>query len=251
MKNEEDLIIGYCRISTPHQNIERQERNILEKYPNAIIFKEVYTGTKINERKVWNKVYMLVRKECARKNITIVYDSVSRMSRNAADGFKLYKELYELGVSLVFLKEPHIDTNTYKEQLSKQIKLNVNTGDNATNELMESIAKALNKYIMALAEKQILLAFEQSEKEVADLHKRTSEGMLTAKLNGKQIGRITGKKYETQKSKIAKEKIMKISKSFNGTLSDKECIELLKISRNSFYKYKAELKGKIWGLDDE
>ena len=34
------------------------------------------------------------------------------------------------------------------------------------------------------------------EKEVLDLHQRTSEGIKTAKLNGKQIGRIKGQKYK-------------------------------------------------------
>ena len=37
---------GYCRISTKKQNIDRQVRNILTQYPNAIIIKEIFTGTK-------------------------------------------------------------------------------------------------------------------------------------------------------------------------------------------------------------
>ena len=52
---------GYCRISTPKQNIDRQERNILEIYPAAHIIKEVYTGTKTIGRKEWNKLYKLVK----------------------------------------------------------------------------------------------------------------------------------------------------------------------------------------------
>ena len=107
---------------------------------------------------------------------------------------------------------------------------------------MNSITDALNTYMMDLAEKQIRLAFEQSEKEVEDLRKRTSEGLVTAKMNGKQVGRVPGRKYESKKSKVAKERIRKISKSFEGNLADAECIEMLNISRNSFYKYKAELK---------
>ena len=46
------------------------------------------------------------------------------------------------------------------------------------------------------------MAFEQAEKEVQYLHKRTSEGLLTAKLNGKQIWRVAGKKYKTTKDKL-------------------------------------------------
>ena len=39
---------------------------------------------------------------------TIVFDSVSRMSRNASEGFALYQDLLEKNVELVFLKEPHM-----------------------------------------------------------------------------------------------------------------------------------------------
>ena len=186
-----------------------------------------------------------MRKEADKKDITIVFDSVSRMSRDATEGFELYKELYNMGVRLVFLKEPHINTDTYKEQLNKQIQIDAQLGDEATTKLMNSITDALNVYVMDLAEKQIKLAFEQSEKEVEDLRKRTSEGLVTAKMNGKQVGRVPGRKYESQKSKVAKERIRKISKTFEGNLSDAECIEMLNISRNSFYKYKAEMKTEV------
>ena len=39
---------------------------------------------------------------------TLVFDSVSRMSRTAQEGYEMYQKLYNQGVSLVFLKEPHI-----------------------------------------------------------------------------------------------------------------------------------------------
>ena len=50
-------VYGYCRISTKQQSIERQIRNIKAKYQNAIIIEEVYTGTKLQERSEWNKLY--------------------------------------------------------------------------------------------------------------------------------------------------------------------------------------------------
>ena len=63
----------------------------------------------------------------------------------------------------------------------------------------------------------------------------------------KQIGRITGEKYETWKSKAAKQIIIAYNKSFEGALSDVDTLALLegrghRISRNSYYKYKRELK---------
>ena len=73
---------------------------------------------------------------------------------------------------------------------------------------------------MLLAKEQIKIAFDQAQKEVQNLHQRTSEGLKTAKLNGKQIGRIKGNKYTTKKELAAKEIILKNSKDFNGTNTD-------------------------------
>ena len=183
------MIIGFCRISTPKQSMERQERNILKAYPDALIVREVYTGTKLFGRKEFDKVLRKVK-----KGDTIVFDSVSRMSRTAEDGFLLYKELFQKGVILVFLKEPHINTETYRQSLEKQISVCIESGDTAMDELMHSVIESLNRYILTLAERQILLAFEQAEKEVEDLHQRTREGIETARLNGKQIGQQKGTK---------------------------------------------------------
>ena len=221
-------IYGYCRISTNKQSIERQHRNIQEIYPNAIIINEVFTGTKIEGRREWSKLLKQIK-----QGDTIVFDSVSRMSRDAEEGFKLYKELFNKGVELVFIKEPHINTTTYKEA--------INGGIDLTGTIVDSILEGINKYLLALAEQQIKLAIEQTEKEVKDLQQRTKEGIETARLNGKQIGQVKGNKLTTKKSIQAKEIILKHSKDFRGTLNDSDVITLCGISRNSYYKYKKEL----------
>ena len=177
---------GYCRISQKKQSIERQIRNIKEAYPEAVIIEEAFTGTKI-DRPEWNKLY-----KKAKSGDTIIFDSVSRMSRNAEDGFNTYEELYNRGINLVFLKEPHINTDTYKQALQNNVVL--------TGGTVDYILEGVNKYLLALAKEQIKLAFEQSEKEVEDLHQRTREGLITAKLNGKQVGQKKGAKLTTKKS---------------------------------------------------
>ena len=160
-------IYGYCRISTPKQNIERQVRNILKEYPEAIIVQETYSGTHYQGRKELEKLIRTLK-----FGDTIVFDSVSRMSRNAEEGFNLYEELYHRGIELVFLKEPHINTATYRKTLQeKQINMNIESGDEATNKLMLTFLDALNDYILTLANKQIQLAFLLSQKEIDDLLK--------------------------------------------------------------------------------
>ena len=226
-------IYGYCRISTAKQSIDRQIRNIKAEYPTAHIVQEAYTGTSIF-RPEWLKLYRILK-----SGDMVVFDSVSRMSRNAEEGFALYEDLYHKGIRLVFLKEHHIDTETYKKALSGSIAM---TGTN-----VDFILKGINEYLMALAKEQIKLAFEQSEKEVADLHQRTREGLLTARLNGKQIGMVKGTKYETKKSKEMKPLILKYSKDFNGSLTDRDCMKLLGIANNSYYKYKKELRAELCG----
>lgn len=222
------MLYGYCRISKAKQSIERQIRNIKAAYPEALIVQEVFTRTRI-DRKEWQKLCNKVK-----SGDTIIFDSVSRMSGNANDGFSAYEDLYNRGVSLVFLKEPHINTSTYKQALENNVKL---TGSN-----VDYILEGVNKYLMALAKEQIRLAFEQSEKEVEDLHLRTREGIETARLNGKQIGQRQGAKLTTKKSIAAKETILKHSKDFCGSLNDLEVMQLTGLARNTFYKYKRELR---------
>ena len=233
------MIYGYCRISTNKQSIERQVKNIISAYQNAVIVKEIYTGTK-SERPEWLRLYGKLQ-----SGDVVVFDSVSRMSRNASEGFSLYKNLYEKNINLVFLKEPHINTDTYRQSLDRQIQIAVNSGDNAADTLINDIAKALNTYMMSLAERQIQIAFEQAQKEVDDLHTRTSEGMKASGAAEKISKARTGNKYTTSKCKQAKLKILEHSKNFNGTLSDSELQSLTGISRNSLYKYKAEIKSEL------
>ena len=222
------MIYGYCRISTPKQNIERQVRNILKVFPEAHIVKETFTGTKLQSRKDLEKILKQVV-----PGDTIAFDSVSRMSRNAEEGFELYEKLFYDGVELVFLKEPHINTATYKKALENNIQM---TGTN-----VDYILEGINKYLMALTKEQIRLAFEQAEKEVTDLHQRTREGIQTARLNGKQIGQKQGAKLKVKKAEPAKEIIRKHNKDFGGTLNNEETWKLAGISRMTFYKYKKEL----------
>lgn len=228
---------GYCRISRKSQNIERQERNILAVYPDAYILKEAFTGTKIQGRKTLDKLLRIVKEKD-----NIVFDSASRMSRNVDEAIELYEQLFNRNINLIFLKEPHINTDTYKKALERQIQINVNTGNAATDKLINEIVEALNKFTLELAKEQIRLVFAQAQKEVDDLHQRTAEGIMTARLNGKRIGLKKGTKIITKKSLEAKKQIQKYSRDFDGSLKDTEVIKLVGVSRNSFYKYKNELK---------
>lgn len=230
------MIYGYVRISTAKQKPERQQNNILSKYPDAHIVEEIFTGTKFYGRKKLDK---LLRK--VKPGDTIVFDEVSRMSRNADEGVQLYKDLYAQNINLVFLKEPQIDTDVYRQTLQRSIKVNVNTGDAETDTLVMKIIGALNDYSIALAEKQIRIAFEQAQTEVDYLHHRTSEGIRHAQAAGKHVGRNAGSTVETKKAKQVKPQILTYSKAFGGPLSDKDVIKIVGVQPNTYYKYKKQL----------
>ena len=216
-------VYGYARISTKKQSLERQVKNIESYNENAIIFEETFTGTKVVGRKEFKKLMDIVK-----EGDTIIFDSVSRMSRNAEEGYKIYMDLYKRGINLVFLNEMTINTDTYKNALLKNIEM--------TNTNIDFIIEGVNKFLESLAKEQILKAFEQAEKEVVDLSTRTSKTLQVLKDKGVVLGRKEGTKVTTKKSIQAKKRIQELSKDFNGSNTDKDVIAILRITRNTYYK---------------
>ncbi len=231
-------IFGYARVSTPTQSLERQIRNIKELYPEAEIYKETFTGTTM-ERPEWKKLYRRLS-----SGDFVVFDSVSRMARTANDGVAIYKDLMDKGVELIFLKQPHINTEVYKDDKQRVTIPGVSIADESANTYVNRILEATNLYISDIMEKQIKLAFQAAEDEVRNLQQRTKEGLVTARNNGKQIGRKggTGQRFITGKERKMKPLIIKMSKDFNGTLNDRDCMEILGLSSNTYYKYKKLIK---------
>ena len=242
--NSVNTVWGYARVSTDRQRVERQIDNIKQAYPDAVVIQEEYTGSTIDRPK-WKTLEKRLK-----PGDTVVFDEVSRMSRNADEGTELYERLYDKGIRLVFLKEPRINSDVYREKMELQI-AKVQTGNKATDKLMDAVTQALHDYMIDLAREQIRLAFETAQHELDFLHKRTSEGVRRAQAEGKQVGRAAGDIVETRKAKEAKPQILKHSKTFGGTLKDDELKKMLGISYGSLYKYKRELKAELEAEDGE
>lgn len=262
-------IYGYVRVSTLEQNKERQIKNILDQYPKAVIMTEEYTG-KTMDRPVWSKLYPKLK-----KGDVIVFDEVSRMSRNAEEGFKVYQELFEKGCQLIFLKEPYLNTDVFSGQIQRAT---VKTGK-------DYLDQGLKIILMGVAEEQIKIAFEQSQAETDLRAQRAGEGIAEAKKHNEelevlypdtykdhpeysQIGREKGDKLTIKKAEPIKALIRKYSRDFEGTLSDMELLGVLstktvkipnkkrsgkveereisaKLSRNTLYKYKKEMREEV------
>jgi len=262
-------IYGYVRVSTLEQNKERQIQNILREYPKAVIMTEEYTG-KTMDRPVWSKLYSKLK-----KGDVVVFDEVSRMSRNAEEGFKVYQELFEKGCQLIFLKEPYLNTDVFSGQIQRAT---VKTGK-------DYLDQGLKIILMGVAEEQIKIAFEQSQAETDLRAQRAGEGIAEAKKHNEelevlypdtykdhpeysQIGREKGDKLTIKKAEPIKALIRKYSRDFEGTLSDMELLGVLstktvkipnkkrsgkveereisaKLSRNTLYKYKKEMREEV------
>ena len=249
-------VYGYCRVSTMKQSIERQIRIVEEQYPDAVIVTDNTTGRNF-DRPGWMKLY---------KNLqpgdTVVFDEVSRMSRDADEGFQIYEELFQKGVNLIFIAEPHINTSVFREAGKKQIEVNLQSGSEPIDRFGNGMISLVNELLLDLAKEQIRLAFERSQSEVDFNSRRTSNSLkekqkrntqILLECNGdiekarkhpdwREIGQPKGAKLTTKKSIEAKEVILKRSKDFNGNLSDPEVMKLTGIARGTYYKYKRELK---------
>lgn len=251
----------YGRVSTKQQKLERQEENFRRAYPDIQLIKDgrkknlyedKYTGT-TNNREEWQKLRRRVR-----KGDTIVFDSVSRMSRNAQEGVETYMNLFDKGIHLVFLKESTINTDVYREELEKSLDIakitnQDNTEDNKDyiNTFLGQLVEALNELFRNLATAQIEKAFEQAEKEVMDLRQRTSEGMQRAIAKGNIPGQKKGNGAKKATMKFADNKVLiiKLSKDFDGDMCDREVMEQLRLSRNTYYKYKRIIKEELDHLE--
>ncbi|MBP5325453.1 MAG: recombinase family protein [Pseudobutyrivibrio sp.] len=249
---QEKMIVGYARVSTPTQKLRRQIDNLKDAYPDIVVISEVFTGSTDNRPK-WKKLM----RQCRAGNVgKLVFDEVSRFSRNAEEAIVEYKELFNLGIELEFLKEPHINSKIYKDASERKIEIATEGMDDETANLINTVIGGLNDYLLSVAEKQIYLAFEHAQKERELLSQRTSEGLKKAKLMGSKVGRQPGQKLVTKKSKRAKRIIRKHYKVLGGELTATQCFTLAQITKSTFYRYLDEMreedrqKGIVWPDED-
>lgn len=222
-------LYAYCRVSTKDQKLERQEKNIKEYYKerleDLIFFEEKFTGT-TSERPEWKKLIKIVR-----EGDTIIFDSVSRMSRDGEEGYNDYLNLWKRKINLIFLNEQYLNTEIFNSQIAMYDKIENIEIDDTFSPLIKGIIETLKNIL----KKQIKVAFEQAEKERDDIVKRITEGQ---KLTIKKMGRPKRKIPEILKNEI-------IDGYINSRKKDvKYFIENYKISRKTFYNYVNAIKEK-------
>ncbi|MGL5714110.1 MAG: recombinase family protein [Paraclostridium sp.] len=229
------MIYTYTRVSTEKQRLDRQIKSLKEAYPNSISYADKFTGATTN-RPQWNDLMKKVK-----FGDTIVFDSVSRMSRSEEEGSKTYFELVDKGINLVFLNEPTINSDVYRKSVSDAMQQQ--TG----NEIVDVMLKSVEQILRIMAVNTIKSAFAQAEKELNDIRTRISGGLKAAKDRGVLPGPKKGTKKPNPEADKKKKKLIKNFEEFGGTLKATDCMRLLEISRATFYKYVKEIKEEMGG----
>ena len=96
--------IGYIRVSTLEQNLDRQTEAMKEHNINKV-FEEKRSG-KNTERPQLQAMLNYIR-----EGDTVYIESISRLARNTVDFLQIVDKMQKMGVGLVSLKE-NIDTTT-------------------------------------------------------------------------------------------------------------------------------------------
>ena len=87
------MIYGYCRVSTKGQakdgnSLEAQEKAILERYADAKIYTEAYTGTTTN-RPVFTEII-----DNLKENDMLVVAKLDRLARNTVEGIQIVQQIF-------------------------------------------------------------------------------------------------------------------------------------------------------------
>lgn len=95
------MIYGYARVSSKKQldgyGLDAQIKEILSKYPDAKIYEEQYTGTKL-DRPIFTQVFNTLK-----EGDILVVARLDRFARNTIEGIKVVESLFKRKVSIHIL----------------------------------------------------------------------------------------------------------------------------------------------------
>lgn len=104
------MIYGYVRVSTKNQlegfGLETQKNEILEKYPNAKILEEQFTGSKL-DRPILNDIL-----DSLKANDTLIVTKLDRLARNTVEGIQIIEGLFNRGIAIHVLNVGLLENTT-------------------------------------------------------------------------------------------------------------------------------------------
>ncbi|RPJ97241.1 recombinase family protein [Rummeliibacillus sp. TYF005] len=189
---------AYVRVSSKEQNIDRQIDTMRKL---GIDDREIFID-KQSGKDIERPQYKLL-KAVVRDGDTIVFDSITRLSRNMDDIKNEYSWFNDNGINLKFIKEPMLNTS------------------NDTSDVMR---KAINDIILT-----ILGAFAQKERE--EIKQRQKEGIEAARRRGKHLGRPKAQLTEKQVEQF--NQLYPVWKK--GEMTAVAMMRKMELKRNTFY----------------
>lgn len=201
--------IGYARVSSISQNLDRQIE-ILKENDCDKIFEEKKSGKNIKDRPVFNEVLDFVR-----ESDTLVVESLDRLGRNYDEIIKTINTLKEKKVKLIITSLPIMN-----EMIG--------------NELLDKFMKDLIIQILAMI----------SEQERAESKRRQKQGIANTK--AKNPNAYKGKPFEYSPNAKDKKKRIVYNNVINQLQSNVSISQIAKdndITRQTVYsiKKRAEL----------
>lgn len=154
-----------------------------------------------------------------KKTDILIYDDFSDICESVSkdDQLEVYTYLYNKNILLKFDKSPQFNSHNIKTLCFG---------------ISNNFPIVLDVLYAALMEKS---AIEKQKK---------STSLRLAQSNGTHIGAKKGSRVVRKKTVAMKRRILNQSIDFNGTMKDIDLLKELGIARNSFYKYKRELKAE-------
>ncbi len=148
--------IGYIRVSTEQQDLEKQRHLLLEYAHQQKITIDEFIEVEISSRKNRRERRITELVEKLQSGDKLIVAELSRLGRNMLETLNLINTLNEMDVQLIFVRQPELSTNASHSQL----------------------LLAIYSY------------FAQSEREFISL--RTRQGLAAARAKGQQLGRPKG-----------------------------------------------------------
>lgn len=149
-------VIGYIRVSTEAQDLEKQRHLLLEYAHRQKIRIDEFVEVEISSRKSQRERRITEIVDRLQADDLLIVAELSRLGRNMLETLNLINTLQEKSVQLVFVRQPELSTTASHAQL----------------------LLAIYSY------------FAQTEREFISL--RTKQGLAAAKARGQQLGRPKG-----------------------------------------------------------
>jgi len=200
------MIIGYARVSSADQNLERQLKE-LETFGCEKIFTEKKSGKDFSR-----VVFREMRSKMRFGDVLVVHD-LSRFGRNKQEILNEWKNIIEEEIDIVVLNMPILDTRKYKE--------------------LEGVGQLVSDLVLTLLSWMV-------EEERNRIRTAQREGIAIAKERGAFKGKP--RKYHTEakgKDRLIYNEVVRLLKQNESVVNIHRETGL---ARNTIYAIKKELK---------